>query len=78
MFPKDKKKSDYGEVSSMFKACASLMSHPLIYIYNRSLYTGIFPDCLQIAVVKSVYKKGDENSMKITSLCHYSPFFLRY
>lgn len=76
MFPKDKKKkSDYGEVSSIVKACASLMSHPLIYIYNRSLYTGIFPDCLQIAVVKSVYKKGDENSMKNYKLVSLFPLF---
>ena len=66
MFPKNKtkKKSGYDEVSNILKSCASLMSHPLIYIYNHLLHTGIFPDCLQIAVVKSVYKKGDKNSMK--------------
>jgi hypothetical protein len=30
---------------------ASLMRHPLSFIYNHSLYTGNFPDCLKIAVV---------------------------
>jgi hypothetical protein len=45
------------------KACASLISHPLSYIYNHSLYTGIFPDRLKIAVVKPLYKKGDKTSM---------------
>jgi hypothetical protein len=28
------------------------------------LYTGVFPDCLKIAVVKPVYKKGDKNIME--------------
>ena len=27
------------------------------------LYTGIFPDCLKIAVVKPLYKKGDKTCM---------------
>ena len=31
---------------------------------NHSLYTGIFPDRLKIAVVKSLYKKGDKTNMK--------------
>ena len=50
--------------SKILKACASLISHPLSYIYNQSLHTGIFPDCLKIAVVKPLYKKGDTTSMK--------------
>jgi hypothetical protein len=33
------------------------------YIYNQSLYTSIFPDCLKSAVLKPLCKKGDENSM---------------
>ena len=48
-----KKKSVYDEITSkILKACLSLNSHPLSYIYNHSLYKGIFPDHLKIAVVK--------------------------
>jgi hypothetical protein len=49
--------------SEILKACASLISHPLSYIYNHSLYTGISPGCLKIAVVKPFYKKGDTSGM---------------
>jgi hypothetical protein len=41
------------------------------YIYNHSLYTGIFPDCLKIAVVKPLYKKEDKINMT-----HYRPMLL--
>jgi hypothetical protein len=35
--------SCYDEItSSILKACATLVSHQLSYIYNRSLFTGIF------------------------------------
>ena len=46
---KSNKSSVYCEITSkILKACASLNSHPLSYIYNHSLYTGIFPDRLKI------------------------------
>jgi hypothetical protein len=61
--PKKKKSLGYDEVTSkILKACPSLNLHLLSYIYNHSLYTVIFPDCLKIAVVKPLYKKGGKAS----------------
>ena len=61
---KPKKSSSCNEITSkILKACASPISHPLSYIYSHSLYTGIFPDCLKIAVLKPLYKNGDKTSM---------------
>jgi hypothetical protein len=55
--PKPKKSSGYDEITSKtLKTCASLISHPLSYIYNHLIYTGIFSDCLKIAGVKPMYK----------------------
>jgi len=50
------------------KACASLISHPLSYIYTHFLYTCIFPDHLKIAVVKPLYKKAEK-----TNVTNYRP-----
>jgi hypothetical protein len=47
----------------MLKACATLVNHPLSYIYNHLLYKGIFRDHLKIAIVKPLYKTGDKNNM---------------
>ena len=44
----------------MLKACSSFISHPLSYICNHSLYTGIFPGHLKTEVVKQLYKEGDK------------------
>jgi len=61
MLMKPKKSSGCDEITSkIIKSCASLISFPLSYIYNYSLHTGIFPDHLKMAVVKSLYKKGDK------------------
>jgi hypothetical protein len=43
--------------------CVSLIRQPLCYNYNHSLYTGNFPDRLEIAVIRPLYKKGDKISM---------------
>jgi hypothetical protein len=60
-YVKPKKSSGYDEITNeILKACASLISHPLSYIYSHSLYTGIFPDQTEIAVVKPLYKKRDK------------------
>jgi hypothetical protein len=59
-----KKSSVCNKVTSkILKVCVSFISHPLSYIYNHPLYTGIFPGCLKIAVVKPFYKKGDTSGM---------------
>jgi hypothetical protein len=40
-----------------------IISFPLSYICNYSLHTGIFPNRLKIAVVKSLHKKGDKSNI---------------
>ena len=68
----------YGITRKILKACASLISHPLSYIYNHPLYTGIFPDRLKIAVVKPLYKKGGKISMTNYRPIPLLSFLLRY
>jgi hypothetical protein len=61
-----KHSSGYGRITSKIsKVCTPLNSHPLTHIYNHSLFTGIFPDCLKISVIRPLYKKGDKTSMTI-------------
>ena len=45
--------------------------HQLSYIYSHSLFTGIFPDCLNIAIVKPFCKNGAK-----TSMTNYRPISL--
>jgi hypothetical protein len=61
---KPKKSSNYDEITSKILKTFASFSHPLSYINNHSLHTGIFPDSLQIAVVKPLYMKGDKTSIK--------------
>ena len=58
---KPKNSSGYDEITSkILKTGACIVSLPLSFIYNYSLYTGTFPDSLKIAVVRPMYKKGDK------------------
>jgi hypothetical protein len=46
-FLKPKKLLGYDETTSKsLKMCASLITHPLSFNYNHSLFTAIFPDHL--------------------------------
>jgi len=56
------------------KACASLISHPLSYVYNHSPKTDIFPDHLKIAVVKHCTRK--EKKEKKNSMTNCRPISL--
>jgi hypothetical protein len=49
--------------SKILNASATLISHTLSYIYIHSLYTGIFPERPNIAVVKPLYKTADKTRM---------------
>jgi len=40
---------------------AKLFCEPLVYLFNLSLLNGAVPDCLKIAKVVPVFKKGDSN-----------------
>jgi hypothetical protein len=57
---KPKNSSGYDEISKILKTCVRL---PLSFICNHLLHTGIFPDCLKIAVMKPLHKKGDKYNM---------------
>ena len=45
--------------ASLIKEVSEGIIQPLVYIYNLSMETGIFPDNLKIAKVIPAYKKGD-------------------
>jgi hypothetical protein len=72
LFSKSKNSSGYNEITSKIpKACGCLISQPLSHIFNHSLYTGGFPDCLKFSVVKPLFKKCDK-----TSMTNYRPISL--
>jgi hypothetical protein len=59
---KAKNSLDYiGITSKILKVCACPIYRPLTHIWSHSLFTKIFPDHLNISVVKPLYKKGDKN-----------------
>jgi hypothetical protein len=60
-----------GIPSKISKVCASQISYPLTHIYNHSLLTGIFPNHLQVSIVRPLYKKGDK-----TTMSNYRPISL--
>ena len=65
--------------SIILKTCASLISHPLSYIYNHSLYKCIFHGCLKIAEVKPTVNKTGQNSYdKLQAYYISNCIFLRY
>ena len=47
--------------TKLLKFVKHQISRPIAYIINQSLSTGIFPDVLKIARVKSLFKKGDKS-----------------
>ena len=44
--------------TKILKLAKEQIAEQLWFIYNLSFTTGIFPDCLKIAKVTPVYKKG--------------------
>jgi len=62
----------YDEISTrILKMSAPYILCPLIYISNKILSTGIFPDRLKFSEVKPLYKKGILQISPITDLFHY-------
>jgi hypothetical protein len=45
------------------KTRSSVISFPISYHSNHSLYTAIFFDHLKISMIKLLYKKGDRTSV---------------
>jgi hypothetical protein len=66
---KPKNSSGYDGISTkLMKMFSPFFSSPLAHIRNKSLSSGIFPDRLKYAVVKSLFKKGDK-----TKISNYRP-----
>ena len=56
--------SGYDKITTtVLQACSPYITSPLNYIYNRALFTGIFPDSLKFATVRPLFKKGDKRDI---------------
>ena len=61
---KPKRSSGFDGISNkLIKACAEAICDPITKLINKSLSTGCFPECLKIAKVIPIYKKGDKLDM---------------
>ena len=61
---KDGKSSGFDGLSAeIVKSSLSVLREPLLYMFNRSLSEGVFPECLKRAKVFPLHKKGSK--MKI-------------
>jgi Notch-like protein len=65
--------------TKILKLCSHFISSPLIYICNRTLFTGGFPDSLKYAIIRALFKKGNTNNMSnygpISVLTSFSKLF---
>jgi len=69
---KNTKSSDYyGLNVKIIKSIATSIAPILSDLINECLYKGIFPNCLKLAVVVPLFKKGDINNK-----CNYRPISL--
>ncbi len=54
----------YDEVpTKLLKSCSHFISFLLTYICNKTLLTGVFPDRLKYASIRTLLKKGNEKDM---------------
>ena len=59
---KTKKAQRYTDVETKFIKYGKLVISPIISnLFNLCIETGVFPNCLKIAEVIPIYKKGDQN-----------------
>ena len=45
---------------SLVKQCLCYFIQPLVHIYNFFFQSGIFPDMMKLAKIKTLFKKGDK------------------
>ena len=58
---KPKYSSSYDGISTkILKLNGSQISKPLAFIINKSIKTGIFPECLKYAVITPLHKRGEQ------------------
>jgi hypothetical protein len=46
------------------KLCREKVSKPLAYIFNKSIFSGVYPERLKYAIIKLIYKKADRSLLK--------------
>jgi Notch-like protein len=62
----------YDEISAhILKLSRPYIISPLTYIFNAVLNTGTFPDRLKYAIIKPIFKKGDDQH-----ITNYKPISL--
>jgi len=63
----------------LLKYVIDYIINPLVYIYNLSVQQGIFPDFLKLAVIKQIFKGGDNKQVKnfrpISLLSNFAKIF---
>ena len=77
---KNKKSTGYDGISNeILKCCSPVIEPYLTEAFNASIQCGIFPDCLKVAKVTALHKKGDktnpENYRPISLLPSFSKVF---
>jgi len=77
---KTKNSHQFDEISvKLLKVSATYICSPLTHICNKSILSGIFPDCMKFSVVKPIYKKGNKmnptNYRPISLLISFSKVF---
>jgi len=69
---KPKNSSGYNGISTkILKLCGSQISKPLAFIIDKSIKTGVFPECLKYAVITPLHKRGD-----VPDMANYRPISL--
>jgi hypothetical protein len=64
MYFKSSNSCGYDEVpTKLLKLCSYFISSPPNYVYNRTLFIGVFPDRLKYAIIRPLFKKGNKNYM---------------
>lgn len=68
----DRKSAGYDNIGPrLLKLALPHILHPLLFIFNLSFSTGVFPDTLKTAKVLPLYKKDDPQQP-----CNYRPISL--